>query len=321
MIGREGFKFGFRKDFGSDLTHCGGELRAIAAGFGQDRTAQLDVAAQLFLLVVSELRGLVAGQVEDRGFEPLLDRGLDRHGLPGDGLAVEALADPAGQVLGIIAVVVPIGVARAPAQLVDENRHVALGQKEQGEGRVVLGGRSATSAGPLERAVGALLADEQLGALAEPVVGADELPAAQQGGADCIILCDTNGGALPEEINTIVKAMKKKIKKPLGIHTHNDQGLAVANSLAGINAGCVQVQGTFNGMGERCGNADLCTIIGILYTKMKKESIPGNKIKMLVDTSYYISDVSNYTLANNQPFIGHSAFAHKGGYFLCRSRV
>ena len=114
--------------------------------------------------------------------------------------------------------------------------------------------------------------------------------AAQAAGADCIILCDTNGGILPEEVARIVKDVKKKIKKPLGIHTHNDQGLAVANSLAAINAGCVQIQGTFNGMGERCGNADLCTIMGILYAKMKKESIPGNKIKMLMDTSYYISD-------------------------------
>ena len=142
------------------------------------------------------------------------------------------------------------------------------------------------------------------------------LLAAQAGGADCIILCDTNGGTLPEEIAKIVKDVKRKIKKPIGIHTHNDQGVAVANSLAAINAGCVQVQGTFNGMGERCGNADLCTIMGILYTKMKIKSIPDSNIKMLMDASYYISDVSNYTLANNQPFIGHSAFAHKGGVHI-----
>ncbi|MDE2215301.1 MAG: citramalate synthase [Candidatus Omnitrophica bacterium] len=140
--------------------------------------------------------------------------------------------------------------------------------------------------------------------------------AAQAGGADCIILCDTNGGTLPEEVARIVKEVKKKVKVTLGIHTHNDQGLAVANSLAAINCGCVQVQGTFNGMGERCGNADLCTIMSILHTKMKKQSIPDNKIKLLMDTSYYISEISNYTLANNQPFIGHSAFAHKGGVHI-----
>jgi 2-isopropylmalate synthase len=141
------------------------------------------------------------------------------------------------------------------------------------------------------------------------------IQAAQAGGADCIILCDTNGGTLPEEVEKIVKDVKKKIKKPLGIHTHNDQGLAVANSLVALNNGCVQVQGTFNGLGERCGNADLCTIMAIL-AKTGRKSIADNHIKMLMDASYYISDVSNYTLANNHPFIGHSAFAHKGGVHI-----
>lgn len=142
------------------------------------------------------------------------------------------------------------------------------------------------------------------------------LMAAVKGKADCIILCDTNGGTLPEEVTKIVKEVRKKIKGPLGIHTHNDQDLAVANSLAAINAGCTQVQGTFNGLGERCGNADLCTIMAILETKMKKKSIPETKIKQLMDASYYISEVSNYTLSNNHPFVGHSAFAHKGGVHI-----
>ncbi|MEI7999221.1 MAG: citramalate synthase [Candidatus Omnitrophota bacterium] len=140
--------------------------------------------------------------------------------------------------------------------------------------------------------------------------------AAQQAKADCIILCDTNGGTLPEEVTKIIKEIKKKIKIPLGIHTHNDQDLAVANSLAAINAGCIQVQGTFNGLGERCGNADLCAIMAILETKMKMKSIPESKIKHLMDASYYISEVSNYTLTNNHPFVGHSAFAHKGGVHI-----
>ncbi len=140
--------------------------------------------------------------------------------------------------------------------------------------------------------------------------------AAQKAKADCIILCDTNGGTLPEEITKIVKDVRKKIKIQLGIHTHNDQDLAVANSLAAINAGCVQVQGTFNGLGERCGNADLCTIMAILHTKMKMKSIPDNKIKLLMDSAYYISEVSNYNLSGNHAFIGHSAFAHKGGVHI-----
>ncbi len=140
--------------------------------------------------------------------------------------------------------------------------------------------------------------------------------AAQKAKADAIILCDTNGGTLPEEITKIVKDVRKKIKIQLGIHTHNDQDLAVANSLAAINAGCIQVQGTFNGLGERCGNADLCTIMAILFTKMKQKSIPDNKIKQLMDAAYYISEISNYTLSNNHAFIGHSAFAHKGGVHI-----
>lgn len=140
--------------------------------------------------------------------------------------------------------------------------------------------------------------------------------AAQKGGANAIILCDTNGGTLPEEITKIVNVVKKKIKVQLGIHTHNDQDLAVANSLAAINAGCVQVQGTFNGLGERCGNADLCTIMAIAFTKMKLKSIPDHNIKLLMDATHYISEISNYTLSNNHAFVGHSAFAHKGGVHI-----
>lgn len=149
-----------------------------------------------------------------------------------------------------------------------------------------------------------------------PTYALKTILAAQKAKADAIVLCDTNGGTLPEEITKIVKEVRKKIKIDLGIHTHNDQDLAVANSLAAINAGCTQVQGTFNGLGERCGNADLCTIMAILHTKMKKKSIPDTSIKSLMDAAYFISEVSNYTLTNNHAFIGHSAFAHKGGVHI-----
>jgi 2-isopropylmalate synthase len=142
------------------------------------------------------------------------------------------------------------------------------------------------------------------------------IQAAEEAGADCIILCDTNGGTLPTEVSRIVNEVKKKIKTPLGIHTHNDLGLGVANSLAAIEAGCVQVQGTFNGLGERCGNADLCTIVGILHTKHHIKSIPDKNISKLMETSYFISDVSNFKLPDNAPFVGHSAFAHKGGVHI-----
>jgi len=140
--------------------------------------------------------------------------------------------------------------------------------------------------------------------------------AAQDAKADCIVLCDTNGGTLPQEVQRIILEIKTKIAIPLGIHTHDDLGMGVANSIAAIEAGCVQVQGTFNGLGERCGNADLCTIIGILHTKMARKSIPGKNVKKLMETSYFISEISNFKLADNAAFVGHSAFAHKGGVHI-----
>jgi len=142
------------------------------------------------------------------------------------------------------------------------------------------------------------------------------LLAAQQGGADCIIFCDTNGGTLPQDVKRIILEVKGHLNISLGIHTHNDLDLAVANSLAAIEAGCTQVQGTFNGLGERCGNVDLCTVIGILHTKLNLKSIPDDKIKHLKETSYYLSEISNIKLPDNHAFVGHSAFAHKGGVHI-----
>ncbi len=149
-----------------------------------------------------------------------------------------------------------------------------------------------------------------------PAYALKAITAAESAGADCIVLCDTNGGTLPEEVWKIVSKVKRTIKAPLGIHTHNDMDLAVANSLVAIRAGCTQVQGTFNGLGERCGNADLCTIVSILTTKMGLKSLPENKINHLMETAYFLSEVSNIKLADNHPFVGHSAFAHKGGVHI-----
>ncbi len=140
--------------------------------------------------------------------------------------------------------------------------------------------------------------------------------AAQDSGADGIILCDTNGGTLPQEVKEIVLEIKRRMDVPLGIHTHNDLGLGVANTIAAIEAGCVHVQGTFNGLGERCGNADLCTLIGILHAKLKIKSIPDKNVPKLMEASYYISEVSNAKLPDNAAFVGHSAFAHKGGVHI-----
>ncbi len=151
---------------------------------------------------------------------------------------------------------------------------------------------------------------------ANPDYALKTLLAAQEGKADCIILCDTNGGTLPQEIQKIMSEIQQAVTAPLGIHTHNDLDLAVANSLTAIVSGCTQVQGTFNGLGERCGNADLCTIIAILHSKMKIKSIPENKVKLLTETAYFLSEISNIKLADNHPFVGHSAFAHKAGVHI-----
>jgi 2-isopropylmalate synthase len=151
---------------------------------------------------------------------------------------------------------------------------------------------------------------------ANPDYALKTLLTAQDAGASCITLCDTNGGSLTSEVIDIIKQVKAKLNSPLGIHTHNDLGLAVANSIAAVQAGCTQIQGTFNGYGERCGNANLATVIGILKTKMEKECIPDVKLKHLTEVSHYVSEVSNMKQEDNQPFVGRSAFAHKGGVHI-----
>ncbi len=144
----------------------------------------------------------------------------------------------------------------------------------------------------------------------------ETLLSAQDAGAKVIVLCDTNGGTLTSEIVKIITKVKKSVKAPLGIHVHNDLGLAVANSIAAVEMGCVQVQGTFNGYGERCGNADLCTIIGILKTKMQVDCLSTKNLQELTEASYFVSEISNLKHRDNQPFVGYSAFAHKGGVHI-----
>jgi len=139
------------------------------------------------------------------------------------------------------------------------------------------------------------------------------LVAALAGGADAIVFCDTNGGSLPSEITESITACKRELPVTLGIHTHNDSELAVANALAAVNAGCQQVQGTINGYGERCGNANLVSIIAILKAKMGVHCLPDAKLKELTETSRFVAELSNMAQHANQPFVGAAAFAHKGG--------
>lgn len=135
-------------------------------------------------------------------------------------------------------------------------------------------------------------------------------------GADCLVLCDTNGGALPDEITKAIKAAAKATKVPLGIHTHNDGGLALANTLAAVKSGATHVQGTINGYGERTGNADLCSIIPALKLKMGIDCITDEQLAKLTEVSHYVSEVANLPPDPYAPYVGASAFSHKAGYHM-----
>lgn len=139
------------------------------------------------------------------------------------------------------------------------------------------------------------------------------LKAAEDGGADCIVLCDTNGGSLPFEVAEIIRDVKNHIKAPLGIHCHNDSETAVANSIVAVQLGCVHVQGTINGYGERCGNANLCSIIPNLKLKLNVDCIDDEKLKKLTELSRFVSEMANLPHNKRLPYVGESAFAHKGG--------
>lgn len=148
---------------------------------------------------------------------------------------------------------------------------------------------------------------------ANPDYAIKTLKAAQDAKADCIVLCDTNGGTMPFELVDIIREVRKHISAPLGIHTHNDSECAVANSIHAVNEGIVQVQGTINGFGERCGNANLCSIIPALSIKMKKECISDEQLRKMRDISRLVYELANISPDKHQPYVGNSAFAHKGG--------
>jgi len=139
------------------------------------------------------------------------------------------------------------------------------------------------------------------------------IEAALEANADMIVLCDTNGGTLPHEVQEIVEKVAPAIDRPFGIHAHNDCGLALANSLVAVQAGGAMVQGTVNGYGERCGNTDLISVVGNLQLKMGFDCIPTEQLKRLTELSRYVSEVANMPPVNQRPFVGNSAFAHKGG--------
>jgi len=139
------------------------------------------------------------------------------------------------------------------------------------------------------------------------------LKAAQASGAERIILCDTNGGTVTTQIFEIIEEVRSIINTPIGIHAHNDCEMAVANSVAAVQAGAVQVHGTINGYGERCGNANLISIIALLKLKLRINCVSDIALKELAEIAHFVAEISNMKLQDNQPFVGNSAFAHKAG--------
>lgn len=154
------------------------------------------------------------------------------------------------------------------------------------------------------------------GYISNPEYALQTLRVAKEAGADLIVLCDTNGGMIPSQIKAIISELKEKLNLKLGIHAHNDSGMAVANSITAVEEGCLQVQGTINGYGERCGNADLCAVIPNLKLKLGIDCISNEQLRLLTEVSYYVGEIANMRLAENQPYVGSSAFSHKGGVHI-----
>jgi 2-isopropylmalate synthase len=148
---------------------------------------------------------------------------------------------------------------------------------------------------------------------ANPDYALQTLRAAAEAGATVVILCDTNGGTMPERVAELVTVVKAQLSCEVGIHCHNDCDVAVANTLAAVRAGASQVQGTMNGLGERCGNVDLISVIANLHIKYQHEVLFPESLRRLTECSRYVYELANMNFRPGQPYVGQSAFAHKGG--------
>jgi len=144
---------------------------------------------------------------------------------------------------------------------------------------------------------------------ADPEYALQTLSAAARGGADWLVPCDTNGGTLPDDLRDIMEAVASEFDLPLGIHAHDDNGMAVANSIIAVQCGVEQVQGTINGYGERVGNANLGTVIPNLELKLGRQCLPKGNLNKLTAVSHYVSEIANLAHNDRQPYVGASAFA------------
>lgn len=148
---------------------------------------------------------------------------------------------------------------------------------------------------------------------ANPDYALSTLEAAYQSGADCLCLCDTNGGSFPDYVQSVTKLVKERFPVSVGIHAHDDAGMAAANSILAVTAGATHVQGTLAGFGERCGNANLSTVLASLQLKLGYDCVPAEALERLTSTVHEVADISNISVGKNMPYVGANAFAHKGG--------
>ena len=148
---------------------------------------------------------------------------------------------------------------------------------------------------------------------ANPTFALDVLQGAADAGADCLVICDTNGGTLPDEVERTVTEVVAKFSTPIGVHFHNDTGCAIANTMIGVKAGATQVQGTINGYGERVGNCDLIPVIANLSLKLGIETLPEGHLKEITSVAHHVAEVANFAADPQQPYAGSTAFAHKAG--------
>ena len=155
---------------------------------------------------------------------------------------------------------------------------------------------------------------------ADPSYALETLRAAARGGAETLVLCDTNGGSMPWRVAEVVREAKAAVGHRLGLHAHNDSECAVANSLAAVREGAVQVQGTINGYGERCGNANLCAIAPTLELKLGLKCLPDGKLRTLTEASHFVAEMANLAPDEHLAYVGKSAFAHKGGVHVAAMR-
>ena len=151
---------------------------------------------------------------------------------------------------------------------------------------------------------------------ANPDYAIEVLQTAAQAGADCLVLCDTNGGSFPGEIYAITQQVRQQVRTAIGIHCHNDSEMAVANSVLAVQAGATHVQGTINGIGERCGNANLCSILPNLQLKLGFDCVPAENMRHLTAVARYVSEIANVIHNEKAPYVGNDAFAHKGGMHI-----